>query len=575
MPNDTDWDQTVDVLVVGSGAAGMVAALTAKAHGLDTLLIEKTDKYGGTTALSGGGLWIPNNHVLARENAGDNAEDARIYLDGCLALNDDDVPRARRDAFLREGPRAVRFLEDCSKHIRFVWVKDYPDYHPELPGGRPRGRQIQADAFDASVLGPELANLRPTLRLVPMPFGMWVMIEEGRRIAMVGVSWKSRLVSIKLGVRGVWAKVRGKKMMASGGHMLIARLRAAMAEHGIPLWLSTPLVQLLTDSDGRVIGALASKDGKPFRIRTRGGVVMTTGGFERNGEMRAQYQQQPVNTDWTLGSVGSTGDGHLAGQRVGAALALMDDAWWGPGILMPSGAASFCLNERQEGGGIIVNGAGRRYTNESAPYVNVVHDMYAGHATGVSHVPSWFVIHELFRKRYKLGPLLPRQPIPKEWFESGVAVQAPTIRELAEKMGVPADELEATVTRFNGFAATGVDLDFHRGESAYDSYYADPNTKPNPCLGALDTPPFYAFKLVPGDLGTKGGLVCDEHSRVLREDGSVIEGLYAAGNASASVTGHEYPGPGATIGPAATFAFIAGEHIAERMRDVDVERARG
>jgi 3-oxosteroid 1-dehydrogenase len=425
------------------------------------------------------------------------------------------------------------------------------------------------------VLGPELANLRPTLRLVPMPFGMWVMIEEGRRIAMVGVSWTSRLVSIKLGVRGVWAKVRGKKMMASGGHMLIARLRAAMLEHQIPLWLSAPLVQLLTDSDGRVIGALVSKDGTTRRIRARGGVVMTTGGFERNAEMRAQYQQEPVDTAWTLGSVGSTGDGHLAGQQVGAALGLMDDAWWGPGILLPSGAASFCLNERQEGGGIIVNGAGRRYTNESAPYVNVVHDMYAGHATGVSHVPSWFVIHELFRKRYKLGPLLPRQPIPKEWFDSGVAVQAPTIRELAGKMGVPADELEATVTRFNGFAATGVDLDFHRGESAYDSYYADPHTKPNPCLGALDTPPFYAFKLVPGDLGTKGGLVCDEHSRVLREDGSVIDGLYAAGNASASVTGHEYPGPGATIGPAAAFAFIAGEHIAGRMRDLEVERARG
>jgi 3-oxosteroid 1-dehydrogenase len=344
-------------------------------------------------------------------------------------------------------------------------------------------------------------------------------------------------------------------------------MRAAMIEAGIPLWLSTPMEDLITDDQGHVVGAIVMRDGRPSRIRARGGVVLASGGFERNAELRTQYQAPPIGTEWTLGSTGSTGDGHRAGLRVDAALALMDDAWWGPGILLPSGAASFCLNERQLGGGIIVNSRGERFTNESAPYVNVVHAMYDGQATGVSHIPAWFVIHEPFRKRYKVGPLLPRQPIPKEWFDSGVAVQAPTIAELARKMGVPPDGLAATIDRFAGFAKSGVDVDFHRGDSAYDRYYADPHTGPNPCLGPLDTPPFYAFKLVPSDLGTKGGLVCDSHSRVLRDDGSVIDGLYAAGNTSASVMGHEYPGPGATIGPAVTFAYIAACHISTRLAD--------
>jgi 3-oxosteroid 1-dehydrogenase len=557
------WDQEVDALVVGSGAAGLAAGLIAHHHGLDVLIIEKTDKFGGSTALSGGGIWIPNNHVLARDGMSDSAADARVYLDACLALNDDDVPVARREAFLTHGPRAIELLERISPHIRFEWVKDYPDYHPELPGGRPEGRQIQASAFDASVLGDELANLRPTLRLVPMPFGMWIMIQEGRHLALVGVSWRSRLLSVRLGIRGMWAKLRRRKMMASGGQMLVARLRAALLDAKVPLWRSTPLDELVTGRDGEVVGAVVTRDGSPVRVRTRRGVVIASGGFERDLDMRRRFQAEPVSDRWTLGSEGSTGDGQRLGAAIGAALGLMDDAWWGPGILLPSGGASFTLNERQLGGGMIVNSLGHRFTNESAPYVNVVHDMYAGHATGVSHIPAWFVVDERFRRRYKLGPFLPRQPIPSEWFDSGVAVRADTIGELADKMGVPPDGLAQTVARFASFAATGVDEDFRRGDSVYDRYYADLATKPNPCLAPIESAPFYAFKMVPGDLGTKGGLVCDEHSRVLRDDGTVIAGLYAAGNASASVTGHEYPGPGATIGPAITFASIAAHHMAQ------------
>jgi 3-oxosteroid 1-dehydrogenase len=562
----TDWNHEVDVLVAGAGAAGLMGALVASVAGLDALVVEKTEYFGGTTAYSGGGCWVPNNRALKRDGMVDTPEDARTYLDAVLALNDDDVPEERRSTYLREGPRAIEFLEENAKEARFTWVKGYPDYHPEMPGGKPEGRQVQLRAVDGRVLGDERVKLRPPLRLAPQPFGMWILIHEARDLALIGRSWKARVLAVKLALRGLFAKLRGRKMVNGGGQMLIAALRASLLERKVPLWLESPLKELITDDSGAVIGAVVTKQGTDVRIRARGGVLLACGGFERNLEMRLQYQPQPTSNQWTMGAPGSTGDGIRAGLELGAAVDLMEDAWWGPGFLLPNGAGSFALNERQSAGSIIVNGAGRRYTNESAPYVNVTHAMYAGEASGTPHVPSWFVVDDTFHKRYKLGPFLPRQPIDAEWFRSGVAVKADTIRELAEKMGVPADELAATVERFNSSAASGVDVDFHRGESAYDVYYADPKVGPNPCLGPIQKGPFYAFKMVPSDLGTKGGLRTDARARVLREDASVIPNLYAAGNNSASVMGHEYPGPGSTIGPAITFAYLAAKDMEASLR---------
>jgi len=241
----------------------------------------------------------------------------------------------------------------------------------------------------------------------------------------------------------------------------------------------------------------------------------------------------------------------------------MDDAWWGPTIPLPSGPW-FCLAERNLPGSIIVNSAGQRFMNEALPYVEATHAIYEGEATGVSHVPAWLIMDQRYRNRYLFAGLSPRQPFPGRWYKFGTVRRASSLAGLAEEIGVPADALAETIQRFNGFAESGVDEDFHRGESAYDRYYADPRVKPNPSLHIIDRGPFYAVKIVPGDLGTKGGIVTDERARALRPDGSVIEGLYAAGNCSSAVMGHTYAGPGATIGPALTFGYLAAEDIASQ-----------
>lgn len=559
----TGWDHEVDLLVVGSGT-GLSAALAGAVHGLRTLVVEKAPVYGGTTAISGGGVWVPNNVALERAGVNDSQDEARAYLDAVLALNGDDVSPERREAYLTRGPEAIRFLEEHASLLRFTWVEDYPDYHPELPGGKAEGRQIQTDAIDGRALGAERARMRPPLRLAPQPFGMWIMISEARGLATLGRSWAGRFLALKLALRGLAAKVRGKQMVNGGGQMLVAALRAALIEHDVPLWLNAPLVELVTE-DGAVVGAVIDREGTPTRVRARGGVVIATGGFERNAEMRSRYQRSPITTRWTMGVEENTGDGIRAGQQAGAALDLMDEAWWGPSLLTPHGSGAFTLSERACPRSMLVNANGERYTNEAAPYVNVCHAMYEGEATGVGHIPSWFVIDDLYRRRYKLGPLLPRQPIPAAWFDSGVAVRAATVAELARKMGVPVDRLEASVARMNESAALGRDVDFGRGDSAYDRYWADQKNRPHPNLGPINTPPFYAFKMVPGDLGTKGGLLTDERARVLDEQGEPIPGLYATGNAAASVMGREYPGGGSTIGPGLTFGYVAAVDVAHRL----------
>jgi 3-oxosteroid 1-dehydrogenase len=328
----------------------------------------------------------------------------------------------------------------------------------------------------------------------------------------------------------------------------------------VPVLYETPLTGLLVE-DGRVTGVHVTRDGAPATLRARHGVVLASGGFEKNLEMRERYQRAPISTEWTTGAPSNTGGGITAAMAVGAAVDLMDDAWWGPSIPLPSGPW-FCLAERNLPGSIIVNSAGRRFMNEALPYVEATHAIYEGEATGVSHVPAWMVIDQRYRNRYLFAGLGPRQPFPGHWYKSGVVVKAGTLAGLAEKIGVPAEALEATVERFNGFARTGVDEDFHRGESAYDKYYSDPKVTPNCSLHTIDQAPYYAVKIVPGDLGTKGGLVTDERARVLRADGSVIEGLYAAGNCSSAVMGNTYAGPGATIGPAMTFGYLAALDIA-------------
>jgi 3-oxosteroid 1-dehydrogenase len=314
--------------------------------------------------------------------------------------------------------------------------------------------------------------------------------------------------------------------------------------------------ELITDDRGAVIGVIAERDGKMVRIEARKGVLLATGGFDHNKEMRAKYLPENGAPDISAGARENTGDGIIAGQRLGAAVDLMDDAWWMPSVFHPRGAVIPLVSERCIPASVIVNSAGQRFTNESGPYVNFVHDQLEG-----GHVPAWFIMDTKAKNRYPFAQVLPNVPFPQGFYDSGVIHKADTLPELAEAVGIPAGELVKTIERFNGFARSGTDEDFGRGYSAYDRYYGDPTMK-NPNLDEIVKGPFYAIRCEAGDLGTKGGLVCDADSRVLREDGSVIDGLYATGNTSASVMGNEYAGAGATIGPSMVFGYIAAQHVA-------------
>jgi len=544
-----------DVVVVGAGGAGMTAALAAAHRSLSTVLIEKSPYFGGSTARSGGGVWIPGNYALRKAGQvdADDAERAKTYLD---AIVGDDVPKDRRDTFLDRGPEVMDFIRDHTR-TRFQWVPEYADYHPEAPGGRVRGRSVEPVPMDARFLGEELERLHPPY--MNAPANLIVTQADFRKLHLGFRTIRGPLTMLKVALRRMLAMLLGRRMYAMGNALSIG-LRQGLIEAGVPVRYETELTGLIVE-EGRVVGVRVVHEGVSEEIRARRGVIVGSGGFENNLELREKYQPSPITVDWTTGAPSNTGGGILAGIAAGAEVALMDDAWWGPTIPLPR-RAWFCLAERNLPGSLIVNADGRRFMNEALPYVEATHAMYAGEATGISHVPSWMVIDQRYRNRYLFAGLGPRQPFPGSWLRDGVIMKSSTLAGLAEKIGVPAANLEATISRFNGFAATGVDEDFHRGEGGYDKYYSDHTVKPNPSLHRIDQAPYYAVKIVPGDLGTKGGLLTDERARVVRPDGSVIEGLYAAGNASAAVMGHTYAGPGATIGPALVFGYLAAEDIA-------------
>jgi 3-oxosteroid 1-dehydrogenase len=537
-----------DVIVVGSGAAGMTAALTAAHHGLRTVLIEKAPRFGGSTARSGGGVWIPNNHVLLEAGVPDTPEQAAAYLAHIVGADGD--PDLQR-AFLDHGPAMLEFVL-ANTPLRLRWVTDYADYYPEAPGGMPMGRSLEPRPFDARWLGAEAKNLAdPYLKA---PTGMAVTQADYRWMNLMARHPRGLLRTMRVAGRRAVSLATRRRLLTMG-LALSAGLRAGLADANVPVWLSTPMTGLRTEGD-RVTGVDILRDGQPRTIHATGGVILAAGGFEHNERMRKEYQRSPIGTEWTVGAVENTGDGIEAGLRLGAAVDIMDDAWWGPSIQLPRGPY-FCLAERTLPGCIMVNQAGERFVNEAAPYVDAVHAMYDNHTDEVSHIPSWLIADQRYRNRYIFAGLGPRQPFPGRWYKHGAVHKASTLDGLAEEIDVPADALRTTVEKFNGYAESGVDADFHRGESAYDKYYGDPRNRPNPCLAPLSVAPFYAVRIVPGDLGTKGGLRTDPTARVLRTDGEAIPGLYAAGNAAVPVMGRTYAGPGATLGPAMVFGYLA------------------
>ncbi len=567
--NPPAFDHTVDVLVVGSGGAGMTAALTADASGLEVLVVEKSAQFGGSTALSGGGIWVPGAPAQRRAGYIPPAEGVLEYL---RAITGGLVSDARLRRYVQAAPEMMEFLEKLSGWFEFVWKPGYADYYPELPGGSALGSTINVPEIDLRKLGDEERNLLAPLALAPK--GIWFAPKDLRLFYQVRQSWRGKAVLLKLIWRMFRARVFGDRMAAIG-QSLAARLRLAMKERGIPLWLDTPMTELITDGDGpgaTVIGAVVERGGRTERIRARRGVILAAGGFDHDMAWRRQHL--PVlEKDWSFGNPAATGDGIRAGQKVGAAAELLDEAWWFPAICWPDGRLQFMLNERMMPSQFVVNGAGMRFINEAAPYMDFAHAMIAGQESGVTHIPCWLITDIRSFHRYVVAghlpiPKVPFAPVPtgakvpRTWLESGVVKQADSFTELARRIGVPPEQLNQTAERFNELARKGHDDDFGRGDSAYDNYYGDP-TLANPNLHPLGKPPYFAFQVILGDLGTSGGLRTDEHARVLREDDTVIDGLYAVGNTSAAVMGRSYAGAGATIGPAMTFGYVAARHLAD------------
>ena len=560
-----DYDHTVDVLVVGSGGGGMTAALAAHSSGLDTLVVEKSGQFGGSTALSGGGIWVPGAPSQRKAGYVPDPDGVFAYL---KQITGGLVSDARLRRYVDSAPEMMEFLENLSPWFEFVWKPGYADYYPELAGGSEQGSTINVPAIDLRKLGDEEQNLLQPLALAPR--GIWFAPKDLRLFYQVRQNWRGKAVLLKLIWRMFRARVFGDRMAAIG-QSLAARLRLALKEQDIPLWLNSPMTELITDVDGSVTGAVVERDGRQRRIRARRGVILASGGFDHDIAWRREHL--PVlEKDWSFGNPASIGDGIRAGQKVGGSTDLLDEAWWFPAICWPDGRLQFMLNERMMPSQFVVNGDGKRFINEAAPYMDFAHAMIDGQRCGVAHIPCWLITDIRSFHRYVVAghlpiPKIPFAPVPtgwkvpKAWLESGVVKEASSFEELAAKIEVPAANLRATAERFNELARGGHDDDFNRGDSAYDNYYGDP-TLANPNLYPLGKPPYFAFQIILGDLGTSGGLRTDEFARVLRDDGSTVKGLYAVGNASAAVMGRSYAGAGATIGPAMTFGYVAAKHIA-------------
>lgn len=549
---DEGWDVVTDCLIVGSGGGSMCAALAAAAAGHQALVVEKADVVGGSTAMSGGVLWLPDNPVSRRAGVQDSRDDALRYFAEVVGCDHRSTSTERVGVFLDAIDPMISFLE--RQGIPFRPCEGYADYYDDRPGGKSNGRSIETELFDTTQLGPWQARLRvsETLPAIPM------YTAEVASATLGGRTVHSLGTIAKVAARMATAGARGKSVRGSGaalqGWMLQAAIRA-----DIPIWNSTRVTDLIVDDDGAVVGASAVRGGKPIKISARRGVLLNSGGFSHNEPMRRKYGRQPSSTKWTVANPGDTGEVLEAAMRHGAATDLMDEAWWIPSSVLPDGSPLYAVYERAKPRAILVDGDGQRYVNEAASYMAVGQAMYERNAT-VPAIPSWWVMDSRNRRRYMWG-LTPGGVTPRKWISSGYMIKAGSIDALARRCGIDPDGLKRTVEQFNSFAAQGKDPDFHKGERAYDRYYGDPRVQPNPCVAPLDKPPFYAVALYPGDVGTCGGLVTDQQARVMRDDGKPIPGLYATGNCTASVMGRTYPGAGASIAASFVFGWIAANHM--------------
>lgn len=554
-------ERDVDLLVVGAGPAGMAAALVAAIEGLDVLLCEKSGQVGGTGATSAGTLWIPGNHQSQAAGFSDSPEQAELYLDALIgAAANHDLIRT----YLRTGPTAIDYLE-ANSDVRFLPCGTHPDYRSNMRGAAVSGRAIVARPFDGRLLGSDFRRLRAPIAEYMLLGGMMVGKEDIPRLIGRFRSLPNFIHAAKLFARYFADRLRFPRgTRVTMGNALVGRLFYSLKRRKVPVLFDTAIIDLLGDRHG-VTGARLHSGGREILVNTRKGIVLATGGYAHNSKFRATFMPQPTPSH-SLSVAGNSGDGVALGERIGAQLAneKSTSGLWTPASIVKRSDGSeglyphFSL-DRAKPGLIAVNAGGRRFVNEACSYHDFVLAMYESHRTTPT-IPAWLICDAPFIARYGLGAVYPGASNLARLQKSGYLVGADSLDSLARAIGIDAEQLKKTVARHNGFAETGIDIDFAKGETELNRFNGDAGHRPNPCIGRLATPPFYAVAVWPADIAVSTGLATDADARVLAADGAPIPGLYACGNDMASVMGGSYPGPGTTLGPAIVFAWRAAMH---------------
>lgn len=551
------------MIVVGSGGAGLLAALRVSDLGLSTIVVEKSHRYGGTTATSGGGLWIPNHGLQGHR---DSDEQAMTYL--ATVTQGADPGRLR--AYVENGRRMVSYLSDVG--IRLEVVHDLPDYFSYAPGAV-AGRALFPAETDGSSLGDDYLAMRELSYAFKLSNRYALNLAESFALSArpVGWQWVAAKILMKYWLDVPWRLRTRRDRRATMGVALIAGLRRELNKRGVPVMLNRGLEQLEV-AEGRVVGVRLTSN---LRLGANHAVLLAAGGHEQSQTMRDRCMAVPTDAKWSLTPAGAnTGDAIRAGEAIGAATEFMGCAWWAPSMQLPArdvpnvDVTHQMFFDHRHPHSVCVNRLGLRFVNESCSYDRFGMAMIEDHRKTGANVPCWMVFDAAYRAQYTCGGIMPAtampdKRIPADWWDNYL-YRADSIGELARKLDIDAARLAGVIAEMNGYAATGVDLQFGRGGDVYDRYFGDARVRPNPCLGPISQPPYYAVRVDLGDLGTKGGLKADPHARVLDRRGEPIPGLYAAGNSSGSVFGDCYPGAGGTLGPALTFAYIAANDIAMR-----------
>ena len=559
-------NEACDVLVIGTGASGMAAAVTAAARGLKVLVVEKEARYGGTTARSGGWLWIPGTRLATEQGIQEAPGAARTYLEHEATTHFD---AERVDAFLANGPKAVEFFTRKTA-VQFDMPPVFPDYHAEAPGGLQGGRSMVERPFDGRELGPRIAQLAPPLPELTV-FGM--MLGSGKEIWHFMRAFKSlesfAYVTRRLSRHMLDVLRHGRGMTLTNGNALVGRLAKSAMDLNVPVWLSSPVRKLIVEGDA-VVGAIVDREGRRTRVNARVGVVLACGGFPFDVERRkALFPHAPTGHEhYSPAPESNTGDGLRLAEAVGGRVdpTIPHAAAWVPTSITtrPDGTKGVMPHfiDRAKPGVIIVSRQGKRFTNEAASYHDFVQDLVKV-TKGDKEIFAWEICDHSTLRQYGMGCVAPF-PLPfGRHLRTGYLKSGRTLSELARNIGVDENALQATVEVFNKSARQGEDPAFGKGSKAYNRYQGDAQNLPNPCVRPLETGPFYAIKLVIGDLGTFAGLVTDAQTRVLDARRQPIKGLYAVGNDAASIMGGNYPGAGITLGPALTFGYVAGMTLAE------------